>query len=234
MTDEKKYPHEGHRDRVKQRFLNVGMENMSDYEILEMLLFYAIPRKDTNDIAKNLIKKFGTLSDTLTAPIDELKKNGLSSGAAAYIKMLFSLCEKYHNTKNKKDMTAIAESNIAESLADIFKNAGQYQKVAAVLFDIYGKEICTDTIYNGSFKDTDMYMKKMLEFALKHHAWGMVIAHNHIDGTPMPSASDINVTHRIKNRANALNIKLIDHIIFSDNNYVAMSSLEEFKDIFLS
>ena len=233
MADEKKYPHEGHRDRVKQRFLSVGLDNMSDNEILEMLLFYAIPRRDTNDLAKNLIDKFGTLSDVLAAPIDELQKNGLGTASSAYIKMLFSLCEKYHHIQNKKDVLSVTENNITENLSAIFENAGNHEKVAAVLFDVYGREICTDTVYGGPFSDTNM-IKKLLEFALRHHAWGMVIAHNHANGVPMPSASDINVTCMIKSRTNALHIKLIDHIIFADHDSVSMSSLEECREIFLS
>ena len=231
---EKKYPHEGHRDRVKQKFLNVGFDNMSDSEILEMLLFYAIPRKDTNDLAKNLTDKFGTLSNVLAVPIDELQKNGLGAGSAAYLKILFALCEKYHHSKNQKNMISITESKATENLSAVFENAVKHEKVAAVLFDSYGNEICTDTIYHGSFTDTDMYIKNLLEFALKNHAWGMVIAHNHINEVPMPSASDVNATHRIKSRMNSINVKLIDHIIFSGHDSVSMSSLEEFKDIFLS
>ena len=92
MSEEKKYPHEGHRERVKQRFLSVGFENMTDNEILEMLLFYAIPRKDTNDTAKSLLKKFGSLYDVLTADTDELQKCGLSLNSAVYLKMTDALC----------------------------------------------------------------------------------------------------------------------------------------------
>ena len=233
MAEEKKYPHEGHRDRVKQRFMSVGFKNMTENEILEMLMFYAIPRKDTNDLAKNLLNQFGTLSDVLAAPIDELQKNGLGIASAAYVKMLFSLCEKYHHIQNQKNILSVTQNKITGNLSAVFQNAGKHEKVAAALFDVYGREICVDTIYDGSFSDTIM-IKKLLEFALKHHAWGIVIAHNHINGVPMPSASDANMTCMIKNRVNALNIRLIDHIIFSDHDSVAMSSLEEFREIFLN
>lgn len=232
MAEEKKYPHEGHRDRVKQRFLSVGFENMAENEILEMLLFYAIPRKDTNDLAKSLLKNFGTLYDVLTAPLEELKKCGLSENTLIYLKMADALCRKYYDEKSGNTVSEIANSSVADKLAPLFSEQGKYEKTAVILFDTYGREICASVIYEGAFADTDRYIKKLLELLLKHHAWAVILAHSHINNIPMPSAQDINTTYILKNKINAVNIKLLDHIIFTGHNSVSMASLEEFKNIF--
>jgi len=232
MSEEKKYPHEGHRERVKQRFLSVGFENMTDNEILEMLLFYAIPRKDTNDTAKSLLKKFGSLYDVLTADTDELQKCGLSLNSAVYLKMTDALCRKYYDDKIKNTVSEINDSKNADKFAPLFSDNSKYEKTAVMFFDAYGKEIHSSVVHEGSFYDTDSYIRKVLELALKYHAWAVIFAHNHTNGSPMPSAKDINTTYILKNKMDSINIKLLDHIIFSNYGSASMAELEEFQNIF--
>ena len=232
MAEEKKYPHEGHRDRVKQRFMSVGFNNMTENEILEMLMFYAIPRKDTNDLAKNLLKNFGSLFDVITAPSEELQKCGLSYNATVYLKMADALCRKYYDDKTKDTVSEIAGSDTADKLAPLFSEQGKCEKTAVMLFDAYGREICTSVVYEGAFADSDRYIRKLLELLLHHHAWAVILAHSHTNNIPMPSAQDVNTTYILKNKINAVNIKLIDHIIFAGHSSVSMASLEEFKNIF--
>ena len=231
MTEEKKYPHEGHRDRVKQRFLNVGLEDMTDNEILEMVLFYAIPRKDTNDIAKKLLDHFGTLFDFFEAPADELQNCGLSVNTAVYIKMIAALFERYYSDKIKNDIKAITGTNTTDKISHLFKD-NDCEKVAVMLTDSFGRELHSCIIYDGTVSNTDIYFKKITELILKYHAWGIIIAHNHPDGVPVPSADDVTATRKLKSKFFSMNIKLLDHIIFSESGSVSMASLEEFHDIF--
>ena len=141
MPDEKKYPHEGHRDRVKQRFLNAGFENMQDYEILEMVLFYAIPRRDTNDMAKKILSHFGSLINVLDASTEELEKCGLSGNTAIYIKMAGDLCKKYHADKTKNTISKLSAENPADKFETIFNGTDKNKKVAVALFDEFGRKI---------------------------------------------------------------------------------------------
>ena len=233
MPDEKKYPHEGHRDRVKQRFLNVGFENMQDYEILEMILFYAIPRRDTNDTAKNLLNHFGSLINVFEASIEKLENFGLSKNVCTYIKMTGDLCKRYHHDKTKSTMSKIADTNLTDIFAPIFENSDNCKKVAVALFDELGRQIDIFTVYEGDFSQTDSYIKKVMELSLIHHAWSIVFAFGNDENIPMPSARDINTLYILKYKMANLNMKLIDCIIFSKCSSVSMASLDEFKNIFL-
>ena len=232
MPDEKKYPHEGHRDRVKQRFLNVGFENMQDYEILEMVLFYAIPRRDTNDMAKKILSHFGSLINVLDASTEELEKCGLSGNTAIYIKMAGDLCKKYHADKTKNTITKLSAENPADKFETIFNGTDKNKKVAVALFDEFGRKIYISVVYEGSFSETDGYIKKVMEISLTHHAWGIVFAYDNSENIPMPSARDINTIYILKHKMANVNVKLIDCIVFSECNSVSLSSIDEFKNIF--
>ncbi len=228
----KKNLHEGHRDRVRQKFLNIGFENMQDHEILEMMLFYAVPRKDTNDTAHILLNNLGTLMDVFESPIESLQNCGLSWSAAVYIKMITAFCGRYYNDKLKNETVTINEENIQDRLFPKFIGANDHERVVLLLVDTYGRELYSGIISEGSVSASGIYTRKILELSVKYHAAGAILAHNHPSGIPIPSSEDILVTKELKKALQPINVRLLDHVIFSQSDSFSMASVSDFDEIF--
>lgn len=225
--------HDGHRDRVRDRFLSEGLDKFQDHQALELLLFYAIPRKDTNDTAHILLNRFGSLSGVFDAPIEALTECGLSRNCAVLIKMMPEFCSRYYKDKYQKNNdNTINNENIGDIILRYFIGADEEQFLL-MLLDPKGKRLFCDIISKGSISASDVNIKKILQLAVKYKAGGAVIAHNHPSGIPLPSQADVNVTVTLKKSLKAIGVLLLDHIIVSDMEYVSMSELEDYESIFL-
>lgn len=225
--------HDGHRDRVRDRFLTEGLDKFRDHQALELMLFYAVPRKDTNELAHLLLNRFKTFSGVLDAPVELLTECGLSKSAAVYIKLLPEICSRYFKDKYKNDSSnIITEENIGDHILHYFIGADEEQ-VVLMLLDPKGKLRYCDIISTGSISASEINIRKILNLAVKYNASGAVIAHNHPSGIPLPSQSDVKVTISIKQSLKAVGVVLLDHIIVSDMDYTCMSQMEDYMDIFL-
>lgn len=224
--------HDGHRDRVRERFLLEGLDKFRDHQALELLLFYAIPRKDTNDTSHILLNRFGSLSGVLDAPIDALVDAGLSKNAAVLLKMMPEFCSRYYKDKYQQNgSNTINSDNIGEAILQYFIGADEEQ-VLLVLLDPKGKRLFCDIISKGSISASEVNIKKILQYAVKYKASGAVIAHNHPSGIALPSKTDISVTISLRDSLSAIGVTLLDHIIVADMEFTCMSELEEFEEIF--
>ena len=214
--------HNGHRQRVLDRFRKEGIDGFSPHNILEMVLFYSIPRMDTNEIAHRLIDRFGSVAGVFDAPESELLKvDGIGERSAAFLKMIPQLARYY--------MTEKAEDKIITSSRD----AGEYllpryigrttEAVMVICLDNKNKVISTQVVHEGNVNTAEISIQAIATAALGCNATSVIVAHNHPGGLSLPSNEDIKTTEVICRTLSALNIKVLDHIIIADNDFVSLA-----------
>ena len=220
--------HDGHRNRLKARFLSQGLSGFEDHNILELLLFYSIPRSDTNEIAHALLDKFKSLSSVFDAPLEELcKVKGISSHSATLIKLIPQMMAAYHTDKTK---------NI-ESINSV-KEAGKYfvprfhgktnEEVYVLLLDDKNKIIRCEKLFEGVVNSTPISAKKVVAAAVNSNATGVILAHNHPTGIALPSHADVVATEKIFKALELINVRLYDHIVVADGDFVSMADSGHF------
>ena len=215
----------GHRDRVRARFLKNGIEGLADYEMLELLLFFAIPRRDTKPIAKALLAEFGTLDAVLDAPIEHLKKiDGIGANAALLIKLIVPLGREYMIARGRSD-TIINSTEKAGNYLKHFFHAEHDEVVYMICLDSKFKIIDSKMMFRGSVNSANINVRKIVEHALAQHSVSVILAHNHISGVTQPSREDIEATRRVSEALKTVDIVLADHIIITGDNFVSMADL---------
>ena len=214
--------HDGHRQRCKRRYLAAGAEGMDDHQLLELLLFFAIPRQDTNETAHRLVRQFGSMQGVLRASADELMTvDGVGENAAVLLRLagdmaLRARCSAMPQTVlNSTELTGVY---FMELLAGEKKEL-LYQ----VCLDGKGKLLSCRCISKGSVGASPVYVRQVVENALYAGASGIILAHNHPSGVALPSAEDRMVTHQVMEALEPLGIRLIDHIVVADNDFVSMA-----------
>lgn len=229
--DTSKNVHEGHRDRMRNKYIDKGIDVFEQHEILEMLLFYAVPRKNTNGIAHELLEACGSLSAVFDAPVEILMKHGVSFNAAVLLHMIPDLSRAYLTDKFDNEQKKITNENIGEKMIRCF--AGRMEECVYALFmDAKGKEIYCGLISKGSVNLAPIYSKELVSIAARCNAVTAIIAHNHPSGIAFPSKADIEVTKVIADALNAVGVKLVDHIIVADMEYISLASTPHFSGLF--
>lgn len=223
--------HSGHRQRIRQKYLASEFQDFNQHEILELLLFYGIPRKDTNETAHRLINEFGSLSAVMDAPVEKLRKFGLPENAAIFLHMLPQLGEMYLNDKNYnfKKIYTVGELK-KKIMINLLQN--NQNTVLLYLFDTIGTELFSGPIKTGYIDNSDELISKIVGIAMKYNAVTAVIAHNNYSGILYPSPTVINMTEKLKSALQAVSIRLTNHYIVSDDNIFSMAESEEFCNIF--
>lgn len=224
--------HAGHRNRMRDRYRANGFNGMSSHEILEMLLFYSIPRKNTNEIAHDLIDRFGSLSGVLEAPEDKLTEvKGITPISATLIKMIIPLYNEY-----KKELNSATKLKNPEECGDYLIQyfAGELREHTVIIsIDGSCRVIGFDDICSGDASTVTMDFKKIMQVIMKYPlATSVIIAHNHPGGIALPSHYDIESTVEIHEALKALGISLVDHIIVAGDEYISMASSPRFAECF--
>lgn len=214
--------HTGHRERLKNRFLNEGLDDFEKHNILELLLFYAIPRVDTNEIAHDLIREFGSLSEVFNANYDDLVKvNRITANAATLIKLIPSLARAY--LTDKPPAGEVFDSSAKTGEFFVKKFVGETAEVVYLLcLDSSLNYISCDKITKGTVSRANLSIRTIVENVVKHNASSVVIAHNHPRGYAIPSPEDIRATKAIYDALDFLEIRLLDHIIVAQNDYMSI------------
>ena len=212
--------HKDHRSRVKNRFLAEGLDHFEPHNILEMLLFYAIPQKDTNELAHTLINRFGSLKKVFDAPMqDLLTVSGIKEHSAILIKMIPALARIYSMEGDKQD----------ESFSDIDAWGNYFVKryigievetVFLMLLDNKFNIIDCVKIHEGSVNSAAVSIRKIVEIVLSKNASMVVLAHNHPSGLAIPSPEDVLTTVELCKALQLLEINLLAHIIVAGNQYI--------------
>lgn len=214
--------HTGHRTRLRQRFLQEGLDQFTDIQVLELLLFYCIPQKDTNPIAHALLEHFGSLSQVLDAPVEELQKvNGISEYSAAFLQLVTQVGRYYLTDRTSRIRVLPTLESCAEYMVPFFFGR-KVEMVFLLCLDGKCKVLCCRKIAEGNVNSTGISVRKVVEQALAANASAVVLAHNHPAGLAVPSQEDIQTTRRIAAALQAVEIRLVDHIVVADDDYVSM------------
>lgn len=234
MAEEEKTKNnaKGHRERVRKKFLENGFNGLEDYEVLELLLFYVIPRKDTKAIAKELIKKFKTLANVLKADTLELKTiNGLGDVAITFLKMIGALPARIYKDelKNQKlikdDKNKISDKEV---LLSFLRNKIGYEDVEkfyVVYLSSSNEVIAFEESSSGTLDRSSIYPREIYKRVIMENAKSIIIAHNHPSGNTCPSKCDIDITNEIAKGLKNFGALLLEHIIITRDSY--FSFLEE-------
>ena len=227
--------HDGHRQRLKKRFLDEGLDSFTEVQALELLLFYCIPRKDTNPIAHALLNRFGSLSQVLEAPVEELTKvQGISENAAILLHLHRQMARYYLVNRTTKNTILTTLEDCAVYLLPFFYGRN-LETVFLLCLDAKCKVLCCKEVGEGSVNSAGISVRKIVETALAANATTVVLAHNHPSGVALPSDEDLQTTRRIANALGAVEIHLADHIIVADDDYVSMAqSGQRFHDCLLT
>ena len=214
--------HDGHRNRLNNRFLNEGLTNFEDHNVLELLLFYSIPRSDTNEIAHELLNKFGSLHGVFEAGMEDLMSvNGISRHSAVLIKMIPELFVVYGRDK-VRDIQKINSSDDAKQFFIPRFYGKVREEVQLVLLDDKMNIIKWVKIYEGSVNSANVPIRKIVEIAIENRATNVIIAHNHPTGLILPSKDDLRATAKVREALALVDIKLLDHVIVSDNEAASL------------
>lgn len=226
--------HEEHRKRVKERFFKDGIENMPDHEILELLLFFSIPRKDTNVIAHALVEHFGSLNGVLEASKDDLVEvDGIGESSAALITLVFQMSKRYlRNSSETNFKHYMGPESVREMLQS--KYLGSKEEIAYMIsLDSSGRILSCNKIAHGGLTSALIDKRLVLETAFRNKATAIVLVHNHLNGIAVPSHDDVAATKTIAASLYGLDVRLIDHLIYTDSEIFAMSKVEKFAPLFV-
>ena len=215
--------HDGHREKVRQRFLNSGLESFADHEALELLLFYAIPRRNTNETAHLLMERYGSLSAVLSAPVEDLQNvPGVGESAAVLLKLVPQLCRKARLADAGQDMVLNSSEKAGNYLLECF--AGEQNEVIYQLcLDRKGKLLACKRLTEGGAASADLNIRQLVSNALLTGASAVVLSHNHPSGIALPSPDDYVTTERARQALATIGVDLADHIIVADGDFVSLS-----------
>ena len=212
--------HEHHRERLKKRFLNEGLDGFEPHNVLELLLFYAIPQKDTNELAHTLIQRFGSLAGVLDASFDELiTVPGIKDHAATLIKLIPSLSRSYMIDKSNRKEKLSTTEQLGEYFINKYIGINK-ETVYLLLLDNKYEEIDCIRIHEGSVNSASITARTLVEHALFRHASFVVLSHNHPSGCAIPSSEDIHTTRTLARIFETMGIHFFGHILVAEQSYI--------------
>ncbi len=225
-AEPQKQPHyKGHRDRLRGRFLENGADALQDYELLELVLFLAIPQKDVKPLAKDLLERFGSIKGVMTAPMEELTKvDGIKERTALALKSITALSHR----ADKGELMNKPVLNSWTRLMDYCMTtmAHEQKEHFRILFLNKKNEMIGDEIQNsGTVDHTPAYPREIMKRALELGATALILVHNHPSGDPKPSQADVDMTRQIIRAAEPFSIAIHDHVIVARNGYSSFKSL---------
>ena len=223
MDTKRRHKGEGHRQRLRERFLNSGLDGFQDYEVIELLLTLGTPRKDCKDAAKAALAKFKTLQRVLEAPTREIcKVNGLGPKNVFGLKLIKAVSERYLEKKLiKKDPVNNSKELFEYLYHSIRDKAREYFKI--IFLDSKNRVISSETHSRGSVTASSVYPREVIQSALKHNAAALIFAHNHPSGDPKPSPEDVAITRQLVFAGNVMGITIHEHIIIGDAGYFSFA-----------
>lgn len=205
----------GHRERLRERFAGSGFEGFHDYEVLELLLTYAIPRVDVKPIAKRLLKVFGTLAGVFDAPLAELKQiEGMGERGAVFLTLVRQVEVRYLASDLPGKSVFDRPEKVKAHLRLLVQGRGM-ECFGAIFTDQQNRHVATQILFEGTVDRAAVYPRNLMKRALELDAKGMIIFHNHPGGTPRASDEDIQLTQRMAEACAPLDIKVLDHFLIA-------------------
>ncbi len=222
--------HEGHRERMRSRFLLEGADGMATHEVLEMLLYGTIPRGDTNEISHHLLDEFGSLSNLIEADPDEIAKTaGVGIKSAIFLSLLHELVRRYEREKLDAKPTLKSLSRSVDFCMALLAYRTT-ECFYVVCMDSRRKVLHTSKISEGTVNDAAVSPRMVVEKVLRYKAASVLLCHNHPNGGVKPSWSDIILTNNLKNMLEPLGVQMMDHIIIGENQYFSFFENDMLKE----
>lgn len=215
----------GHRSRMLNSFIERGSSSFEDYQLLEMLLFYVIPRRDVKPIAKNLLADFGCLENVLSTPPDQLVNiQGVGKKTAAYLNLIYDVVKRLRDDKCKNFKVIEKLDDAVDYFMEMFQYEYKGERFAVMMLDNSNKIINCRFLSEGSVNSTEISIRKLVELVISFNAVSVIIAHNHPNGIAYPSNEDINFTLKLRDMLSNLGVYLADHIILNEKEALSMHS----------
>jgi DNA repair protein RadC len=217
------HPGAGHRQRLRQRFLAAGLDGFLDYEVIELLLTLATPRKDCKTAAKLALKKFKTLQGVLEADPRELQEvPGIGPTNMLGIKLIKAVSDRFLAKKvvgksaitNSRDLYTYLNGVIRDKTRECFM---------AIFLDSKNRVLAMETLFEGTLTASGVYPREVIRAALQHHAAALIFAHNHPSGEPRPSAEDMAVTRQLVFAGRVMGMTVHEHLIIGENRYYSFA-----------
>jgi len=219
-------PHyHGHRDRLRARFRDAGPDALADYEMLELILFRAIPQRDVKPLAKALLERFGSFAEVISAPPERLKEvDGLGEAAVTEFKIVAAAAQRFAKGEVRKRPVLSSWSSVIDycRTAQAFAEKEQFR----ILFlDKRNQLIADEVQQEGTIDHTPVYPREVVKRALELSATAIILVHNHPSGDPTPSSADIEMTKQVATIAKPLGVQLFDHIIVGKDGHASLKGL---------
>ncbi len=206
---------QGHRQRLKERFAQHGLDGFHDYEVLELLLLYVIPRKDVKPIAKRLFTQFSTLAGVFDAHVEELQNiEGLGKESALYLKLLKAAHTSYLSA-DLADKPLLSSPEVVKNWLRLKLQGQSIEYFGALFTDQQNRCISSEILFEGTIDRAVVYPRSLIKRALELDAKGMIVFHNHPGGTAVASEQDIQLTRQLMEACSVLDIKLLDHFLLA-------------------
>ncbi len=223
MSKKSGHKGEGHRQRLRERFLNSGLKGFHDYEVVELLLTLATPRKDCKDAAKAALAEFKTLQGVMEASTYDLcKVEGIGPKNSFGIKLVKAVSDRYREKKliqkdplnNSRELMDFLNHDIGDKTREYFK---------IIFLDSKNRVIATETHSKGTLTASSVYPREIVHSALANRAAALIFAHNHPSGDPQPSPDDVAVTRQLVYAGKVMGLAVHEHIIVGDNCYYSFA-----------
>ena len=213
--------HNGHRERLKARFKKEGLDHFEKHQVLELLLFYCVPRQDTNPLAHRMLERFGSVEAVLEATPAQLKEvEGVGDGVVQFLRLLREI-KRYGGIKKAEERGLSKLSECSDYLIPFFDDK-RNEVVYLLCLDAKCKVISCKMVGEGSVNSAGVPIRRVVEMALAANATTVVLAHNHPSGIATPSYEDILTTRRVAAALDSVEIVLADHIVVAEDDFVSM------------
>ncbi len=212
---------EGHRARLRLRLIQAGPDALADHELLEMVLFLALPRRDTKPVARALLTRFGSFSQAIAAPLNELRGvEGMGEAGAAALKTVQAAALRLTRAE-VQDRPVLSNWDALMAYLNAMMARERVEQFRVLFLDTRNRLIADEAQARGTVNHTPVYPREVVRRALELHATAIILAHNHPSGDPRPSRADIDMTREIRIAAEALGIVLHDHVIIGNGRWLS-------------
>ena len=220
-------PHyHGHRERLRERFYGAGADALSDYELLEMALFPALPRRDTKPLAKALLKRFGSFAEVIHAPEARLREvDGIGDASVHQLKLLAAAASRVAKGEIKRSIALSSWNDVIGYCRSSMAFADKEQ-FRLLFLDKRNQLIADEVQQTGTVDHTPVYPREVIKRALELSATALILVHNHPSGDPTPSQADIQMTKAIVDIATPLGISVHDHIIVGKHGHASLKGMK--------
>lgn len=227
-------PHENHRARLRETFRKAGVEGMPDHNLLELLLFYSIPRKDTNELAHRLISTFGSLNGVFDASYEQLLEvDGIGESSALLLSIIPAVCRQYIEGSISEKINLSDPNDAMDYVIKKFYGNNKHESFYMLCLDGLGNLINCCKMGEGSAGTVTVDKRDILETAFRNNADKVILAHNHPNGVAAPSRDDMVLTSDFSSLFLSVGIRLADHIIVAGGEAVSLASVDKFKPLFI-